>query len=71
MPRFADRNAHVPGGSIDRASQQFAVDLTMVVVNGDVGADRNGWISGDRHSCPTYPVEYVRTMSWRRSLQSR
>jgi hypothetical protein len=43
----------------------------MVVVNGDVGADRNGWISGDRHSCPTYPVEYVRTMSWRRSLQSR
>jgi|RhiMethySRZTD1v2_1073278.scaffolds.fasta_scaffold486022_2 hypothetical protein len=50
MPGFADRNAHIRGIAPHRNTQQLAIDLAIVVPNGDDCADRDGAILESGHN---------------------
>jgi hypothetical protein len=50
MPKFADRNAHIRGIAPHRNAQQLAIDLAIVVPDGDDRADRDGSILESGHN---------------------
>ena len=49
MPELADRNAHIRGIAPYRDAQQLAIDLAIVVSDGDDRADRDGPIVESGH----------------------
>lgn len=61
MPGFADRNAHIRGIASHRDAQQLAIDLAIVVPDGDDRADRDGSIVESGHNKqPTELMMYGR-----------
>ena len=50
MPGFADRNAHIRGIAPHRNAQQLAIDVAIVVSDGDDRADRDGSILESGHN---------------------
>ena len=49
MPGFADRNAHIRGIAAHYDAQHLAIDLAIVVLDGDDRADRDGPIVESGH----------------------